>query len=134
MTLGTLRRERGGKHCLHHPCHGSKTKGRAGFGTRLARSTGAAAATAARRPDTVRSRGPDGRVIQQFLDSLFTFAKRRETWKSEPSEVIVTEIETPKPTEPDANPLIEDPQQTPPHVPELPPVRDPDPQKERTRR
>ncbi|HEX5048649.1 MAG TPA: hypothetical protein VFX89_16175 [Gammaproteobacteria bacterium] len=42
-------------------------------------------------------------------------------------------IENPKPTEPDRNPLIEDPQQTPPHVPELPPMRDPEPQKERTR-
>jgi hypothetical protein len=43
--------------------------------------------------------------------------------------------ETPNnPSRPDREPLIEDPQQTPPHVPELPPMRDPEPQKERTRR
>lgn len=42
--------------------------------------------------------------------------------------------EIPKdPPPPDREPLIEDPQQTPPHVPELPPMRDPEPQKERTR-
>lgn len=39
--------------------------------------------------------------------------------------------ENPNPTQPDSTPLIEDPQQTPPHVPELPPARDPDlPQEE----
>jgi hypothetical protein len=65
------------------------------------------------------------------LDSLFRFAKGRGGTESESSEANVTE--NPKPTEPDADPLIEDPQQTPPHVPELPPLRDPDPQKERTR-
>jgi hypothetical protein len=36
--------------------------------------------------------------------------------------------ETPKPTEPHVP--IEEPQQTPEHVPELPPIHDPDPQQE----
>jgi hypothetical protein len=40
--------------------------------------------------------------------------------------------ETPNPTPPGSTPLIEDPQQTPPHVPELPPLRDPEPQQEQT--
>ncbi|HET8699001.1 MAG TPA: hypothetical protein VFO94_20510 [Gammaproteobacteria bacterium] len=44
--------------------------------------------------------------------------------------------ETPNPQQNPQNPdpLIEDPQQTPPHVPELPPMHDPEPQKERTGR
>jgi hypothetical protein len=61
----------------------------------------------------------------------FSDSRRVADAESESSEVHVTE--NPKPTEPDSNPLIEDPQQTPPHVPELPPLRDPEPQKERTR-
>jgi hypothetical protein len=40
--------------------------------------------------------------------------------------------ETPKPSPPGSDPLIEEPQQTPPHVPALPPMHDPEPQKERT--
>ncbi|HZF29124.1 MAG TPA: hypothetical protein VE907_08415 [Gammaproteobacteria bacterium] len=41
--------------------------------------------------------------------------------------------ETPKPIPPKSDPLIEEPQRTPPHVPELPPLHDPEPQRERTR-
>jgi hypothetical protein len=39
--------------------------------------------------------------------------------------------EIPKPFEPHTP--IEDPQQTPEHVPELPPIHDPDPQQEEAR-
>ena len=42
--------------------------------------------------------------------------------------------ETPNPTEPSSNPVIEEPQRQPPHVPELPPMRDTPPQKEEGRR
>jgi hypothetical protein len=41
-------------------------------------------------------------------------------------------METPNPRP--SEPLIEEPQPADPHVPELPPLRDPDPQQERTRR
>jgi hypothetical protein len=49
-------------------------------------------------------------------------------------EVSVNETPNPQQNPQNPDPLIEDPQQTPPHVPELPPMRDPEPQKERTRR
>ena len=43
--------------------------------------------------------------------------------------------ETPNPTGPgpSPNPIVEEPQQQPPHVPELPPMRDTPPQKEQGR-
>jgi len=42
----------------------------------------------------------------------------------------MNETPNPNPTTP-SNPLIEEPQQTPAHVPELPPLRDPDPENTR---
>jgi hypothetical protein len=48
--------------------------------------------------------------------------------------VSVNETPNPQQNPQNPDPLIEDPQQTPPHVPELPPMHDPEPQKERTRR
>ena len=41
--------------------------------------------------------------------------------------------ETPNPSGPSSPPLIEEPQQTPAHVPELPPMRDTPPQTEEAR-
>jgi hypothetical protein len=66
------------------------------------------------------------------LDSLFRFREPVARLKtSESSEASVTE--TPEPIPPKSDPLIEEPQRTPPHVPELPPLHDPEPQRERTR-
>jgi hypothetical protein len=39
--------------------------------------------------------------------------------------------ETPPPEHPGHEPLIEEPPQTPPHIPQMPPVQDPEPQEER---
>ena len=40
--------------------------------------------------------------------------------------------ETPNPVKPGSEPLVEEPQQTPPHVPHLPPMHDPPPQQGET--
>jgi hypothetical protein len=92
-------------------------------GTLFAHSQGADNATVPARP---MSRA--GTVVP-FSSFWIRFSDSANRGTSESSEAQVNE--TPKPT-PGSDPVIEEPQQTPPHVPHLPPMRDPEPQQEQT--